>query len=161
MDIKIGQGIDIHKLANRESLILGGIKINSPKGIVGHSDGDIILHALVDSILGALSLGDIGDSFPSNEKKWENVDSVVFLDYAIERMKYFNYRILNTDITIILQSPTIRKYKNKIKQNISSLLNIKINQISIKATTTDRLGFIGEKKGIACFATTLLINNGN
>jgi len=160
MNLRIGNGIDFHKLAPNIDLILGGIKINSPLGTVAHSDGDVLMHALVDSILGALSLGDLGTYFPSN-KKWENADSSIFLNFAIDKMNTLGYKILNTDLTILLQSPSINQYNNKIRKNLSSVLNIDISQVSLKATTTDKLGFIGQKEGIGVFATTLLICDGS
>ena len=156
MKFKIGNGIDVHGLALGEDLIIGGIKINSEYGIKGHSDGDLVMHALVDAILGALSIGDIGQYFPSNEEKWKNVNSEVFLNFAIDKMKDLGYNINNIDITIMLQSPSIQAYKEKIRLNLSSICGIEFNQISLKATTTDRLGFLGRKEGIATFITILL-----
>ena len=160
MNLRIGNGIDFHKLSPNNDLILGGIKINSSLGSVAHSDGDVLIHALVDSILGALSLGDLGTYFPPGEE-WENADSSIFLNFAIDKMKTLGYKILNTDSTILLQSPSINQYNNKIRKNLSSILDIDINQVSIKATTTDKLGFIGQKEGIGAFVTTLLIHDGS
>ena len=161
MDLRIGNGIDFHNLKSGKKLILGGVKIDSPIGVVAYSDGDVLIHALVDSILGALSLGDLGTYFPSDNKKWENADSMIFLDMANNKMNELGYELLNTDITIILQSPPINKYRNNIINNIASKLHVNPNQISLKATTTDKLGFIGKKEGIASFVSTLLIHNGN
>ena len=161
MKIKIGNGIDIHKLELGGNLILGGINLNSDYGIKGHSDGDLIIHALVDSILGALSIGDIGKYFPSSDKKWENADSTIFLKFAIDKMKNLGYEINNIDITVILQTPTLQPYNQKIRNNLCSLCNINLDQISLKATTSDKLGFLGRKEGAAAFATTLLIKNGS
>ena len=157
MNLRIGNGIDFHKLVAGNDLLLGGIKINSPVGTVAYSDGDILIHVLVDSILGALSLGDLGTYFSSENPKWKNANSSTFLNFSLEEMDKLGYRILNTDLTIILQSPPLRQYNNEIRQNLSSMLSIDINQISLKATTTDKLGFIGQKKGISALATTLLI----
>jgi len=161
MNLRIGNGIDVHKLSSGEDLLLGGIKIKSSFGIVAHSDGDILLHALVDSILGGLSLGDIGTHFPSNDLKSKNANSITFLDFSLKEMKKMKYRILNTDLTIILQSPSIKKYNYEIRKNLSKILDIDLNQISLKATTTDNLGFIGQKEGIGVLVTTLLICDGN
>jgi len=161
MDIRIGNGIDVHKLVQGENFILGGIKINSDNGILAHSDGDIVLHALIDSILGALSLGDIGTYFPSDNQKFKNINSQLLLDKVIDKMNNLNYNIINTDITIILQKPSLSNYKDKIKKNLSDILKIEINKISVKATTTDYLGFLGKQEGIAVLVTTLLNQNGN
>tara|TARA_Y100000588_G_scaffold342294_1_gene387021 strand:+ start:267 stop:752 length:486 start_codon:yes stop_codon:yes gene_type:complete len=159
MDIRIGNGIDVHKLVQGEKFILGGIQINSNNGILAHSDGDIVLHALIDSILGALSLGDIGTFFPSDNQKFKNISSQLLLDKVIDKMNSLNYNIINTDITIILQKPSLANYKDKIKKNLSKILKIDINKISIKATTTDYLGFLGKQEGIAVLVTTLLNQN--
>jgi len=159
MKIKIGNGIDVHKLELGERLILGGINIKSNYGIKGYSDGDLIIHALVDSILGALSIGDIGKYFPSTDKKWENADSKIFLKFALDKMNDFEYQINNIDITVVLQSPSLQSYNQEIRNNLCSLCNIEFDQISLKATTTDKLGFLGRKEGVAAFATTLLIKN--
>ena len=161
MKLRIGNGIDIHRLSSGEELLLGGVKIKSPIGIVAHSDGDILIHALVDSILGGLCLGDIGTYFPSDDLKFKNANSITFLDFSLKKMEKMQYRILNTDLTIILQSPSIKQYNYEIRKNLSRILNIDLNQISVKATTTDKLGFMGQKKGIGVFVTTLLICDGN
>jgi len=161
MKLRIGHGIDVHKLSPGENLLLGGIKIQSSVGIVAHSDGDILIHALVDSILGALSLGDIGTYFPSDDLKLKNINSNIFLTFSLQEMKKLKYKILNTDLTIILQSPSIKEYNNEIRKNLSAMLDINLNQVSLKATTTDHLGFIGQKEGIGVLATTLLICDEN
>ena len=161
MNLRIGNGIDVHKLSPGRNLLLGGVSIKSPVGIVAHSDGDILMHALVDSILGALSLGDIGTYFPSSNSQFKNASSRTFLNFSLEEMKKLKYRILNTDLTIILQSPSLREYNDEIRKNLSTMLNITLNQVSLKATTTDGLGFIGQKEGIGVLATTLLIYDEN
>ena len=161
MKLRIGNGIDVHELQLGQSLIIGGIKVDSEYGVKGHSDGDLVIHALVDSILGALALGDIGQYFPSSDQKWENANSEIFLKFAIDKMESLGYKINNIDITIILQSPPLKPYNKKIRIKLSSLCNLKLNQVSLKATTTDNLGFLGRGEGIAAFITTLLIQNEN
>ena len=161
MDIRIGNGIDVHKLSKGENFILGGIKINYKYGILAHSDGDIVIHALIDSILGGLSLGDIGTYFPSNDSALKDVNSQSLLNQVLNKMHNLNYHIINTDITILLQKPSLKKYKEVIKKNLSRLLKIQENKISIKATTTDHLGFLGKQEGIAVFVTTLLNQDGS
>jgi len=161
MKLRIGNGADVHRLQLGEDLIIGGIKIDSKYGIAGYSDGDLVIHALVDSILGALSIGDIGKYFPSSDEKWKNANSEIFLNFAIDKMHSLGYKINNIDITIILQSPSIQSYNEKIRFNLSSLCNIELNQVSLKATTTDKLGFLGRSEGVAAFITTLLISDEN
>ena len=161
MKLRIGNGIDVHELQLGEDLIIGGIKVDSEYGIKGHSDGDLVIHALVDSILGALALGDIGKYFPSSNEKWKNASSETFLNFAIDKMQSLGYKINNIDITIVLQSPSLQSYNKKIRIKLSSLCNIQLNQVSLKATTTDNLGFLGRGEGIAAFITTLLIHNEN
>ena len=156
MKFKIGHGIDIHQLINNEKLLLGGVLINSNKGSIGHSDGDILLHALTDSILGALALGDIGSYFPSTDQQWKNANSKLFLEYALKKMNHNQYKVNNTDITIILQAPAITSYISSIIKNLSKIMSIDIERISVKATTTDYLGYIGKQKGIAVHVITLL-----
>ena len=156
MHYRIGQGQDFHKLIKDEDFILGGVDIPFEKGILGHSDGDLVIHAIVDALLGALSLGDIGTYFSSKEKKWKNVKSSFFLEHAIELVNTNNYTISNIDCTVILQEPHINQYINQIKTNLANIMNISISQISVKATTTDKLGFIGRGEGIGCTAICLL-----
>ena len=157
MNIKIGHGIDIHQLKKNIPLKLAGIKIKSNLGIIGHSDGDAVIHAIVDSILGALAKGDIGTFFPSNKSEWANCDSLVFIEKALDLMKAAQYEILNIDINIILQTPRINSYIYIMRENLSKIMNLNIDSISIKATTSDKLGFIGSSQGIMT-TSTILIN---
>ena len=159
MEIKIGHGIDIHQLKSGELFYLGGVKIESDIGILGHSDGDIVIHSIVDAILGALSKGDIGTFFPSSDSSIKDVSSKVFLTKALDIMNDNEYKINNIDINIVLQKPHLSSYIYSIRQNLSRLIGIDIETISVKATTTDYLGFIGEGKGIMSTATLLLIKN--
>ncbi len=159
MEIKIGHGIDVHQLKSGELFYLGGVKIESDIGILGHSDGDIVIHSIVDAILGALSKGDIGTFFPSSDSSIKNVSSKVFLTKALDIMNDNEYKINNIDINILLQKPHLSSYIYSIRQNLSRLIGIDIETISVKATTTDYLGFIGEGKGIMSTATLLLIKN--
>ena len=156
MNIKIGHGIDIHQLKKNIPLKLAGIQIKSNLGIVGHSDGDAVIHAIVDSILGGLAKGDIGTFFPSNENKWANCDSLIFLERTLDMMEKEKYKILNIDINIILQTPHINSYIYSMRENLSKIMNLPIDNISIKATTSDKLGFIGSSQGIMTTSTILL-----
>ena len=157
MDIKVGHGIDIHQLKTGEDFYLGGVKIESEIGIVGHSDGDVVIHAAVDAILGALSKGDIGTFFPSSDSSIKNISSKVFLKKVLDIMTDNGYMMNNIDINIVLQKPHINSYIHSIRKSLSKLISIDIDNISVKATTSDYLGFIGEGKGIMSTATLLLI----
>ena len=159
MEIKIGHGIDVHQLKSGELFYLGGVKIESDIGILGHSDGDIVIHSIVDAILGALSKGDIGTFFPSSDPSIKDVSSKVFLKKTLDIMNDNEYKINNIDINIVLQKPHLSSYIYSIRQNLSSLIGVDIETISVKATTTDYLGFIGKGKGIMSTATLLLIKN--
>lgn len=159
MKLRIGTGVDVHDLQIGEDLVLGGVKIPSDIGITGHSDGDLILHALVDSILGALAIGDIGQFFPSDDDKWKNADSKIFLDFALGKMKSYGFSINNIDITVVVQNIRINPHAVIIRKSISKLCNIDLSQVSLKATTTDKLGFLGRGEGIASFITILLSDN--
>ena len=159
MIYKIGNGIDIHKLVPGIPLILGGINIPSKWGSEGHSDGDAVIHALVDAILGALSLGDIGTFFPSEDNSFQDADSKVFLNFAYEKLKEKKFKISNIDINIILESPKINQYVSIMKKNLAAILNIKSDLISIKGKTADKLGFIGSSQGIMTTASILIYKN--
>jgi len=145
--IKTGIGYDVHQLKEGVPLIIGGVMIESSFGSVGHSDGDGLIHAICDSLLGASGLGDIGTFFPSENKKWENSHSDLFLTEVNKMVLQAGYCISNIDCTIVLQKPKLNSYIKGIKKNISNILSINENDISIKATTTDYLGFIGQSKG--------------
>ncbi|MBC8214431.1 MAG: 2-C-methyl-D-erythritol 2,4-cyclodiphosphate synthase [Candidatus Marinimicrobia bacterium] len=156
---KIGNGCDIHQLAEGYRLIIGGIHIPFEKGSKGHSDGDVLIHAIVDALLGAVAEGDIGAHFPSNDDKWKNADSRIFLEHAHKIVTKKGFQISNLDCTIILQTPKLSTFISKIRKNISEILDLSLDNISIKATTTDYLGFIGRGEGIASLATCLLNRN--
>jgi len=139
----------VHRLVEKRKLFLGGIVIPSKLGTLGHSDGDPVLHAIIDSLLGACSLGDIGEKFSDKSKKFKNIKSSVLLKNVLNQMRSDKFEINNIDINIITQTPKIKKYKEKIKKNISNLCSLNINRINIKAKTTEKLGVIGKEKAIA------------
>ena len=145
--VRSGIGFDVHQLKNGFDLYVGGIKIKSDLGSLGHSDGDALIHAIVDALLGAACLGDIGKYFPSNQKKWKGVESELFLFETKKLLSRNGFQISNIDSTIILQKPRIENYFLEIRKNISSILDIDYKVVSIKATTTDYLGFVGKSKG--------------
>ena len=148
--IKFGLGFDVHRLVPNKKLYLGGIRIPSPIGTLGHSDGDPVLHAVTDAILGACSMGDIGEKFSDKNKKFKNIRSTILLSKIIKQIKIKGYLINNIDINIITQKPKIKKYKKKIIKCISKLCEIYTSQINIKGKTTEKLGVIGKEKAIAC-----------
>ena len=145
--VRSGIGFDVHQLKNGFDLYVGGIKIKSDLGSLGHSDGDALIHAIVDALLGAACLGDIGKYFPSNQKKWKGVESELFLFETKKLLSRNGFQISNIDSTIILQKPRIENYLLEIRKNISSILDIDYKVVSIKATTTDYLGYVGKSKG--------------
>jgi 2-C-methyl-D-erythritol 4-phosphate cytidylyltransferase / 2-C-methyl-D-erythritol 2,4-cyclodiphosphate synthase len=154
---KYGLGFDIHRLVPNKILYLGGIKIPFSLGTLGHSDGDPVLHALIDGILGACSMGDIGKKFSDKNKKYKNIRSTILLKKIIDQIKLKNYLINNIDINIITQKPKISKYRKKMIQSISKICEISKNQINIKGKTTEKLGLIGKEKAIACEAIISVI----
>ena len=154
--IRTGIGYDTHKLVKGSNLIIGGVPISSNFKSVGHSDGDSLIHAIIDSILGAANLGDIGEHFPSDDKTLKGSPSSYFLKEIIEKLVRNNYQIVNIDSTIILQKPMVRPYINKIKKNLSTLMDINENKVSVKATTTDGLGFVGNSEGWSALAISTL-----
>jgi len=152
--INFGIGFDVHRLVPKRKLYLGGIKIPSKLGTLGHSDGDPVLHAITDSIMGACKMGDIGEKFSNKRKKFQNIRSTILLKKIINEIKEKNYFINNLDINIITQKPKISKYKNKIIKSISDICEISDNQVNIKGKTTEKLGLIGKEKAIACEVIT-------
>ena len=156
--VKTGIGYDVHKLKKGLPLVVGGILIESSFGSIGHSDGDALMHSIADSLLGAAGLGDIGTFFPSNDKKWENVESYIFLSETNKMIKSSYNEILHLDCTVILQKPKIGQYIPKIRKNIASILNLNETSVSIKATTTDFLGAIGRSEGWSAMAVSTILN---
>ncbi len=159
MNFKVGQGIDCHQLIEGIPLIIGGVQIEYSKGSKGHSDGDVLFHALTDAILGANNKGDIGIHFPSSDPKWKNADSSNFLKHSYNLMIDEGYSIGNIDSTIILQEPKLLPYIQQMKSNIANILQLSTTEISIKATTTDHLGFIGKNEGICSLASVMIFKN--
>ena len=153
----VGIGFDVHRLVPKRKLYLAGLKIKSPLGTLGHSDGDPVLHSIIDAILGACKMGDIGQIFSDKSKKFKNIRSTFLLKKIIEQIKAENYCINNIDINIISQTPKINKYKNKMLENISKLCEISKSQINIKGKTTEKLGVIGKEKAIACEVITSVV----
>ena len=159
---RIGQGVDAHQLVAGTPLVIGGVSIPFPSGSKGHSDGDVLYHAIVDAILGALALGDIGQHFPSDDEQWRGIPSRKFLEHTKDLIQEKGYTAVNIDATVILQTPELRLYISEMRENIARFLSISIDAVSVKATTTDRLGFTGSGDGILATAVALLTKkNGN
>lgn len=154
--MRIGIGYDVHKFGDDRQLILGGINIPYERGLVGHSDADVLTHAIMDSILGALSLGDIGKLFPDTDAEYKDIDSTVLLSRVDEKMKSMGYEIGNIDTVLILQQPKVAPYIEEIRQKLSAVLNIEMDKISIKATTTEWLGFEGRGEGVSAQSVCIL-----
>ena len=154
---RIGTGFDVHAFGMGDHITLGGTVIPHENGLIAHSDGDVLLHAIMDALLGALALGDIGKHFPDTELKWKNADSRELLKAVLKLVEAQGYRVGNVDSTIIAQAPRMAPYIDDMRQNIADDLGISATHVSVKATTTERLGFTGRKEGLACQATVLLI----
>ncbi len=155
--MRIGHGYDVHQLVENRPLIIGGVHIDHPYGLLGHSDADVALHALMDGILGALGLGDIGTYFSDQDAVFKDIDSKILLKKVVEMMKNEGYRIGNADITIIAQKPKMAPHIKEMKHILATYLEVDEKQINVKATTEEHLGFTGEGKGIASHAVCLLV----
>lgn len=154
--MRIGHGFDVHKFGGEGPCILGGVAVPYEFGLIAHSDGDVVLHAICDALLGALALGDIGQLYPDNDKNFENIDSRVLLRDVYSRIFAKGYVVSNLDVTILAQAPKMAPYEMAMRQNVAEDLNISFDAVSIKATTTEKLGFTGRKEGIAVEAVVLL-----
>lgn len=158
-DFRIGQGYDVHALVPGRRLVLGGVEIPGPMGLLGHSDADALLHALTDAVLGALALGDIGNWFPDDDPRWKGADSARLFEAAIEAARGDGWRIGNVDSTIIAQAPRLAPYVRQMRENLARLCGSSAGQISVKAKTAERLGAIGRREGIATQAVVLLVRD--
>jgi 2-C-methyl-D-erythritol 2,4-cyclodiphosphate synthase len=156
MSYRIGSGIDFHQLVNGRDLWIGGIKIPHHKGALGHSDADVLLHAVCDAMLGALSLGDIGVHFPDTDASYKNIDSKILLAKSFTLIKDLGYKVVNVDTTLCLQEPKIKAYVAQMQQVIAAILEITSEDVSVKATTTEKMGFVGREEGLTAYATILL-----
>ena len=157
MIFRVGHGYDVHRLAEGLTLRLGGVTIPYEKGCVAHSDGDAVLHALCDALLGALALGDIGLHFPDNDNSYKGIDSTILLEKCMQLVAQRGYTVGNVDTTIALQSPKLRPHIDSMRERLAAVMNIPVEDVSVKATTTERLGFEGRREGVSAYATVLLI----
>jgi 2-C-methyl-D-erythritol 2,4-cyclodiphosphate synthase len=154
--LRIGNGYDVHQLKDGIDLWLGGIKVESPKGAVAHSDGDVLIHAICDALLGAAALNDIGHHFPDNDEKYKNIDSKILLREVVNLLASKGFAIVNVDSIICLQEPKLKPLITDMQKCLASVMNIDLHNISIKATTTEKLGFVGRDEGIAAYAVVLI-----
>ena len=156
MSYRIGFGTDFHQLVEGRELWIGGVHIPHTKGALGHSDADVLLHSICDALLGALSLGDIGMHFPDTDPAYKNIDSKILLQKTCELITNKGYHIVNIDSTLCLEAPKIKAYSEAMRQTIASVLQISAEDVSIKATTTEKMGFVGREEGLMAYATVLL-----
>ena len=154
--LRIGQGYDVHRYAQNRDLILGGVKIPFELGLDGHSDADVLTHAIMDAIVGALALGDIGKFFPDTDPKYKDADSILLLNEILNVMSEKGYKIVNVDATIVAQNPKLRPFIDEIRENLASNMNIDIDCMSVKATTEENLGFTGSMEGMKSYCVILL-----
>ncbi len=155
-DFRVGQGFDIHQLSPEHELFLGGIQIDSPLGCIAHSDGDVLIHALIDAILGAMAWGDIGDHFPSSDTQYKGADSAKLLAGVMEKLKAQGIKVVNVDSTVFLETPKMTPYKLRIRERLAELLAIPVGQVSFKAKTMEKLGAIGHREAIGASVTILV-----
>ena len=158
MRYRIGIGYDIHKLAAGRRLVLGGVRIPYDKGLKGHSDADVVVHAVCDAILGAAAMGDIGEHFPDTDKRYKGILSLKLLNEVKGIMRRMRYKVVNIDVTVVAQEPKIAPFKRRMAQNIADMLQIGEKDVNIKATTNEGIGEIGKKTAIACYAVALIVH---
>lgn len=154
--MRIGQSTDVHQLAKGYKLMIGGVHVPAPFGSVGHSDGDCLLHSVCESLIGALSLGDLGKLFPDTSLEFKGIDSSLLVQQVMKKVKNLGYRVVNIDSTILLEQPKLRNYIDQMRENIAKLLDVSIADVSVKATTTEGLGFVGRKEGIMTQSIVLI-----
>ena len=158
MKFRVGHGYDVHKLAGGRKLIIGGVEIPHFKGLLGHSDADVLAHAICDALLGAAALGDIGKHFPDNDDRYKGADSLILLEKVCELIRNKGYEISNVDSTILAQAPKLRPYIDEMRSKLAKAMQLDIDEVSVKATTEEKLGFTGREEGIAAHAVVLLIS---
>lgn len=154
--LRIGNGYDVHKLVEGRKLVLGGVEIPHLKGVLGHSDGDVLIHAVMDALLGALALGDIGQHFPDTSNEFKDIDSMILLERVFQLIKNRDYRIGNLDCIIVAQKPKLKPYLDLMRERIARVLETELSNISVKATTEEQLGFTGNEDGIKSYCVVLL-----
>ncbi|MFN4285350.1 MAG: 2-C-methyl-D-erythritol 2,4-cyclodiphosphate synthase [Lacibacter sp.] len=156
MGLRVGSGIDVHQLVEGRKLVLGGVEIPHTKGALGHSDADVLLHAICDALLGACALGDIGVHFPNTDERFKDIDSKVLLRLTFDMIRERGYRVVNVDSTLLLERPKIKPYIPQMQEVIASILELEREDVSIKATTTETMGYVGRQEGVLAYATVLI-----
>ena len=154
--MRVGSGIDVHAFGPGDALVLGGVRIPYSHGVVAHSDGDVLLHALVDALLGAAGLGDIGEHFPDGDPRWAGADSRQFVTATVELLARRSWRVVNVDLTLLAQQPRLAPWREQIRHSVANLLGVAVGEVNLKATTTEYLGFLGRNEGLAAMATVLI-----
>jgi len=154
--MRVGFGYDVHQLGENEDLIIGGVKIPHTKGTIGHSDADVLIHAIIDALLGAAAMKDIGYWFSDKDQKYKGIDSIILLKETMTKLKDEGYSVVNIDSTIAIQKPKIKPYIDQMRSKIADTLNVKVNKVSVKATTTEMLGFEGREEGVSAYAVCLI-----
>ena len=154
--MRIGHGYDVHRLVTERELILGGVNIPYEKGLLGHSDADVLTHAVMDALLGAAGLGDIGRHFPDTDPRYKGISSLKLLSCVAEKLQAAGYKVGNIDVTVIAQAPKLKDHIPQMQENLAKILQVEPNQVNVKATTEERLGFTGDGSGIACHSVCLL-----
>lgn len=156
MSLRIGHGYDVHAFGDGDKIVIGGVVIPHQRGLIAHSDGDVLLHALCDALLGAAALGDIGKHFPDSDMQYRNIDSRALLRMVYAKLNQLGWRLTNADMTIVAQAPRMATYIPRMTEVIAADLQADVSQVNVKATTTERLGFTGREEGIACYAVVLI-----
>jgi 2-C-methyl-D-erythritol 2,4-cyclodiphosphate synthase len=156
--MRVGIGHDTHRLGALRPLILGGLRIDHPKGLHGHSDADVVLHALTDALLGAAGLGDIGDAYPDTDPKYKNADSAVFVRETVVKLNQKGYRIVNVDVTIFAQEPKLGPLKSRMREHLAAMLGVEADAVNVKAKTGEKVGSIGRSEALACQVVVLIDN---
>jgi 2-C-methyl-D-erythritol 2,4-cyclodiphosphate synthase len=154
--VRVGSGIDVHAFGPGDCLALGGVRVPHSHGVVSHSDGDVLLHALVDAMLGAGGLGDIGEHFPDSDPRWRGAESRQFVSAAVEMLARRSWRVVNADLTLLAQQPRIAPWREQIRHSVAQMLQVTVADVNLKATTTEHLGFLGRNEGLAAMATVLI-----
>jgi 2-C-methyl-D-erythritol 2,4-cyclodiphosphate synthase len=154
--MRVGSGLDIHAFGPGDSVMLGGVRVPHDQGIIAHSDGDVLLHALVDALLGAAGLGDIGQHFPDTDARWRGVASSQFVAATMQQFARLKLRVVNADLTLLAQAPKITRYREQIRHNVAVQLALNDERVNLKATTAEHLGFIGRREGLVAMATVLI-----
>ena len=158
--MRIGTGIDVHVFGPGDFVMLGGVRVPHTQAVIAHSDGDVVLHALCDALLGAAGLGDIGEHFPPSDERWRNVPSARFVELVMSLLRARRLRVGNVDVTVLAEAPRLAPYRAAIRKELAALLDVCLEQVNVKATTTERLGFLGRGEGIAAQASVLLLEAG-